>query len=555
MAIPNWQDYNYLLNNPTDQINDGDNVSVRFSEFGSKNNYVTVQNFLVCTNDVLNTVRTAMENISNGNLYLSDDCKRLIMTLLEIITLDILANRDATPIKRKLSRNGVNARNARNDCSTSTGLVTAIENWVHEYEKINSGSISNVARRSVRYGINSVRNTSKRTIGAFVAHLLILIGIIPVITTLSVLIDHGKLHSTGISSINGPYSGYVTAHDKVQVQQQLNVNAILSYLKEVDNKHGAEMFGLHGNNGATHYNTGQHQARVQAGVSAGLHRPMDDLALIHARGALEQGLHEISTRAGDYYIMSLSHYAQESTREIVRIYHQHLRVDVSDKIAKYIGETVKEVDCMTHDVMLHDLYKFIEAREDKFSSLGSVMLSYADATIETLDILNNADAPILTVMKGINSCNVQLYEQGLSRLFMQYSSYIDWNINEIQKVLISIPKDNRYSEITKQYGKENKGAISIIWNRHVWPYLSYLIAHRTFGEDSEITKYENFKLSFYNYPISTVVASLTTGAGALGTGAFFGANMAGMGGLFAAGTMAARLGASAFAAYYDMPAN
>lgn len=547
MAAPNWQDYNYVLNNPSYRINDYDYVSARFDEFGTENNYVTVTNFLGSTNDILRTVRTAMADIGNGKLHLSDDCKTLIMTLLEIITVDILANRDATPINRKLSRNGVNPRNARDNCATSRDLVTAIENWIREYEHINSGSISNVVRRSVRYGMNSARNTSKRTIGTIVAFILILIGIVPVITTLSVLIDHENLHSTGIASINGPYSDYVTASDINQVQQQLNTNAILSYLKEIDNTHGGEMFGLHGNNGANQYHIGQHQARVQAGVSAGLHRPMDDLALIHARGALEQGLYEISANQKDYYIMSLAHYAHESTKEIVRIYHQHLRVDVSDKIAKYIGETMKQQNaqsCMMHDAMLDDLYQFIEAREDKFASLGSVMLSYADATIETFDILNNADAPILTVMKGINGCNLPLYHQGLSRLFMQYSSYIDWNINEIRKVLISIPKNYQNSIINQQYNTKKAGAITMMLNRRVWPYLSYLTAYHRFGENSTITQYEKFKLSFNEYPISTVVAALTGGAGTLGIGTFVGANMMGAGGIAAAGVTVARLAAA-----------
>ena len=555
MATPDWEFY---VSNNVGGIYNKDDMKTKFDEFGSYNNYGNVCVFLDATNDLLGIVRSTMQNIQAHD-SLRPECTRLITTLLDIIVHDIVYERDATPIRRKLADNGVTVDNAKNNCSNNNDLVVAIVKWIKEYEKINSGTIASVSMRSVRYSRRIARNASKNQIGVVVLFIITLIAIIPTIASLSALLDHKSLQETGIASFSGQLGElfHINVDDATQATVQLQAqDAVLSYASILNPGAGSTKFGLHGSQLEV---IGDHKAEIarmkdanyRTGLAAGLHRPGDHHSLLVARGAIEHGFYKIHQHKQNYYIMSLEHYAKGMIGHVVDMYHEQLRVDVSYKIAKYIGgkmDLQESQSCDIHDSMLTSLAEFTAARTDKFSTMGSVVLSYADAAFERVDIYNNIDIPIHKVMHGINTCNLPLYEQGLSLLFMQYSSYIDRNIETIKNVLISIPEGRYITDtiIKEHYGPKqtNMGAISTFLNTKVAPYFSYLFAYNVFGAESEVARYEKFKLSFYNYPVSTIVASLTTGAGTLGTGAFFGANMVGMGGLMAAGTTAVRLGAA-----------
>ena len=534
-----------------------EDMESRFEAFGSKKGYSNVCDFLIATDELLGLITDVVRDTS---ITLNDRCTNLILVLIDIIVNDIVYGDGSGRVHQKLRANGVDEHSAAAFCSPQNTLVKSIQHWVKLYDKLESGTFVAMTSRATRRTYRNVRNTSRQNVGYMVATIVALIAIIPTIAALAYMVNHVPLLETGrpLSS----YSGYLTADtgttfDVDDIKQlDRNKNAMLAYFAVLtDSSPGSYQFGMHGVDGpvsGTTTGTLDHY-KATIGTAAGLHRPSDQAMLSIARGSLLEGAKRISIHGNDYYVMTLGEYASQSTMRIVDLFHEHLRVDVSQKIGEYIEikrtDTGDDQTCQVHSEMLAKLKEFIDKRTDSFATLDSVMLSYMDTTVDIFDRWDYSDAPILAVMKGVNTCNIDKFKQGLSRLFIQYTGYIHSNINSIRDSLITL-QDDHYSTRSIAIGSkhlkaEKVGQIKQFLQRNILPSVRYLFAFSIHGEDSPVTEYRKWQLSFYDAPMATVAASLLSGAGvAAGTGAVFGANMFGAGGVAALAATGYRLGAS-----------
>ena len=533
-----------------------EDMASRFEAFGSKKGYSNVSDFLIATDELLGLITDIVRDTS---ITMNDRCTNLILVLIDIIVNDIVYGDGSGRVHQKLRANGVDEHSAAAFCSPQNALVKSIQHWVKLYDKLESGTFVAMTSRATWRTYRNVRNTSRQNVGYMVATIVALIAIIPTIAALAYMVNHVPLLETGrpLSS----YSGYLTADtgttfDVDDIKQlDRNKNAMLAYFAVLtDSSPGSYQFGMHGVDGpvpGTTTGTLDHY-KATIGTAAGLHRPSDQAMLSIARGSLLEGAKRISIHGNDYYVMTLGEYASQSTMRIVDLFHEHLRVDVSQKIGEYIEikrtDTGDDQTCQVHSEMLAKLKEFIDKRTDSFATLDSVMLSYMDTTVDIFDRWDYSDAPILAVMKGVNTCNIDKFKQGLSRLFIQYTGYIHSNINSIRDSLITLQYDYSTRSIaieSKHLKAEKVGPIKQFLQRNILPSVSYLIAYNIHGEESPVTEYRKWQLSFYDAPMATVAASLLSGAGiATGAGAVFGANMFGAGGVAALAATGYRLGAS-----------
>tara|TARA_B100000767_G_C19744257_1_gene527703 strand:- start:171 stop:1850 length:1680 start_codon:yes stop_codon:yes gene_type:complete len=528
-----------------------------FEDFGSEKGYGNVIDFLIATDELLELITDVVQN---SNITLNDRCTNLILVLIDIIVNDIVYGSGSGRVHQKLRANGVDEHSAAAFCSPQNNLVKSIQHWVKLYDKLESGTFVAMTKRTTRRTYRHVSNTSRKNMGYMVASIVALIAIIPTIAALANMVNHAPLLESGRTLSS--YSGYLTADTRTTFdvddieQFDRNKNAMLAYFSVLtDSSPGSYQFGMHGVDGPGTGSVGMlDDYKAKIGVKAGLHRPSDQAMLSIARGSLLEGAKLISLHGNNYYVMTLEKYASQSTMRIVDLFHEHLRVDVSDKIGEYIraniGNTGDGQTCQLHNEMLGNVKEFVDKRTDAFATLDSVMLSYMDATVEIFDRFDHVDAPILTIIKGVNTCNIDKFNQGLSRLFIQYTGYIYSNINSIRDSLITIEDDKygriRSAAVGSRYIKEEKvGPIKKFLQRNILPSVSYLIALNLHGEDSPVTEYRKWQVSFYDAPLPTVAASLLNGGViAAGAGGLFGANMLGAGGVAGLVATGIRLGAS-----------
>ncbi|AHA55786.1 putative membrane protein [Emiliania huxleyi virus 164] len=243
--------------------------------------------------------------------------------------------------------------------------------------------------------------------------------------------------------------------------------------------------------------------------SLALERPGDQSKLALAKGALESGIHLIKTNnADDKYVLSLYTYAKQNENLVSDLFHEQMRVDMSMKIGAIVKNAVLDDD--VRNDMINILKQFIKDRSDSFSSTGflSYQNSWVDEIAHTFDGQAMSNIPLMDIMVAINTGNLNLYKRGLSRLFQQYTSYINWHKNTIRNVLVQLPPDQKFYAMYQTPGQQ---AVDTLINYYLYPLFEYGKATLIAGRDSPISEYVGWKNAMTHYPYLTLLASFGSG--------------------------------------------
>ncbi|AEO97609.1 hypothetical protein EhV173 [Emiliania huxleyi virus 86] len=489
-------------------------VTSDLRNFGDVNGYANVNELMILTRELMTTIQERIVDINNGGSAISEECATLIVNLVQIITKDIIIkHNDGDSIAEKLRQHNIDSGTARVWCGgdDNENLVTSITDWTVAYSKvISSNSIVKFMRRTG----TTIKKTKAPVIAGFVMSIVISIAIIPVVAMLLQCVDQYRFNVTGMPEFSSAFTEFEEVSNPDVIGAM--TSAILAYRYECNR--AANAFSLLKSNtpGASipPHGTGKYGSVLDSTdepilSSLALERPGDQSKLALAKGALESGIHLIKTNnADDKYVLSLYTYAKQNENLVSDLFHEQMRVDMSMKIGAIVKNAVLDDD--VRNDMINILKQFIKDRSDSFSSTGflSYQNSWVDEIAHTFDGQAMSNIPLMDIMVAINTGNLNLYKRGLSRLFQQYTSYINWHKNTIRNVLVQLPPDQKFYAMYQTPGQQ---AVDTLINYYLYPLFEYGKATLIAGRDSPISEYVGWKNAMTHYPYLTLLASFGSG--------------------------------------------
>ncbi|UKZ11192.1 hypothetical protein EhVM1_000177 [Emiliania huxleyi virus M1] len=491
-------------------------VTADLRKFGDKNGYANVNDLMHLTTGLMTTIQERIVDINNGGSAISEDCATLIVNLVQIITKDIIIkHNDGDSINQKLRQHNIDSGTARAWCGgdENENLVNAITEWTVAYSKIIS---SNSIVKFMRRRGTAIKKTKAPVIAGFVMSIVISIAIIPVMAMLLQCVDQYRFNVTGMPEFRAAFTEFeeVSNPDAIGAME----SAILAYRYE--SGRAANSFSLLRSNrlgddippyNGDDYGLALEKANRNDLLTIALERPGDQSKLALAKGALESGIHLIKTNnEDDKYVLSLYTYAKQTDKIVSDLFHEQMRVDMSMKISKFVNNAVLDDD--VRNEMIKTLQEFINERSDKFSSDGflSYYTSWIDSLVHTFDGQAMSNIPLMDIMVAINTGNLNLYKRGLSRLFQQYTSYVNWHKNTIRNVLVQLPYEPQFYDM---YQTSRQKTIDTLFSA-LYPLLESTRAYLITGGD-QFSELIRMKHAVINYPRMSLLAALGGGGGAL----------------------------------------
>ncbi len=498
-ATQSWRNYKNLTDH---DMRNG------LNEFGSINGYHKTIDLLDVTTNLLEIIDERIRDVNNGGEPIPVACANMIIQLVQIIVDDTILNYQDT-VTDRLRAAVINELTAAAACNGDANqrLVDSIKAWVGKYKKV---SKSNPFVKNIRKVGTSVRKTTIAPIGISVFTIIVAIAIIPVITMLLQVVDQYRFNITGMPEFSSAFNEFSGVDDMTNVAGA--GHAILAYQDQANM--AANGFGIinAGGNDKT-YDIGDYYTNSKSGndmINAALQRPSDQSKLVFAKGSIESGIVEINKGLGKKYVTSLYTYAEKNEEIVVDLFHEQMRVDIAARIGNIIHSNGRSLTDGTREQMWNTLQIFMRNRQDQFSARtgGRETRRVIDAMVRAFDGQAMHSIPFIDVIRGIDTANIELFERGLSRLFQQYTSYIEWNKGAVKRLLVQLPEG---IDLTK-YKTDRQNLLESLYANYIGPIFEWGKTWAINGRDHPITEYIGWKNAMIHYPWGSFATWLTTTA-------------------------------------------